>query len=84
MMPLNSLISCVDTSGNWGRGGMFDALANLSSSIPDAYRQAFECGDLHMGDLHLIHLTSYLSISFLLSFVLLLFILLCFHFMRIN
>ncbi|KAH7687606.1 DNA helicase protein [Dioscorea alata] len=52
------IFSCVDTSGNWGRGGMFDALASLSSSIPDAYRQAFECSDLHMGDLHLIHLTS--------------------------
>lgn len=46
--------SCVDNSGNWGRGGMFDALANLSGSIADAYRQAFECGDLHLGDLHLI------------------------------
>lgn len=46
--------SCVDNSGNWGRGGMFDALANLSGNIADAYRQAFECGDLHLGDLHLI------------------------------
>ena len=63
---------------------MFDALANLSSSIPDAYRQAFECGDLNMGDLHLIQLTSYLSISVLLSFLLLLFILLCYHFSELT
>lgn len=46
--------SCIDNSGNWGRGGMFDALANLSGAIPDAYCQASECGDLHLGDLHLI------------------------------
>lgn len=35
---------------------MFDALAMLSTCIPDAYHQAFECGDLHLGDLHLIKL----------------------------
>ncbi|KAK7843089.1 putative helicase chr10 [Quercus suber] len=48
------IFSCVDDSGNWGSGGMFDALAKLSSSIPDAYQQASEFGDLHVGDLHLI------------------------------
>eukprot|EP00268_Persea_americana_P027612 TRINITY_DN26957_c0_g1_i14.p1 TRINITY_DN26957_c0_g1~~TRINITY_DN26957_c0_g1_i14.p1 ORF type:complete len:570 (+),score=115.24 TRINITY_DN26957_c0_g1_i14:559-2268(+) len=48
------IFSCIDNSGNWGRGGMFDALANLSGAIPDAYCQASECGDLHLGDLHLI------------------------------
>lgn len=48
------IISCVDDSGNWGRGGMFNALANLSASIPEAYERAFEVGDLHLGDLHLI------------------------------
>lgn len=46
--------SCVDDSGHWGHGGMFDALAKLSSSIPDAYLQASEFDDLHLGDLHLI------------------------------
>nr|XP_019705247.1 probable helicase CHR10 isoform X3 [Elaeis guineensis] len=50
------IFSCVDTSGNWGHGGMFDALAMLSTCIPDAYHQAFECDDLHLGDLHLIKL----------------------------
>lgn len=50
------IFSCVDNSGNWGRGGMFSALANLSASIPDAYHRAFEFGDLHMGDLHLMKL----------------------------
>ncbi|XP_078155806.1 SNF2 domain-containing protein / helicase domain-containing protein isoform X1 [Carex rostrata] len=50
------IFSCVDNSGSWGRGGMFTALMNLSSSIPDAYEKAHECADLHMGDLHLIEL----------------------------
>lgn len=48
------IFSCVDDSGHWGHGGMFDALAKLSSSIPDAYLQASEFDDLHLGDLHLI------------------------------
>ncbi|XP_050282339.1 probable helicase CHR10 isoform X4 [Quercus robur] len=50
------IFSCVDDSGNWGCGGMFDALAKLSASIPDAYQQASEFGDLHVGDLHLIRI----------------------------
>lgn len=50
------IFSCVDTSGKWGRGGMFNALANLSTSIADSYHRAFECGDLHMGDVHLVKL----------------------------
>ncbi|KAI0520640.1 hypothetical protein KFK09_008118 [Dendrobium nobile] len=50
------IFSCVDNSGNWGHGGMFTALANLSASIPDAYHRASEFGDLHMGDLHLMKL----------------------------
>ncbi|XP_026444753.1 probable helicase CHR10 isoform X2 [Papaver somniferum] len=50
------IFSCVDNSGNWGRGGMFDALAKLSASIPEAYHRASEFGDLHMGDLHLIQI----------------------------
>jgi hypothetical protein len=48
-----SFCSCADDSGNWGHGGMFDALAKLSASIPDAYQQATEFRDLHLGDLHL-------------------------------
>ncbi|XP_065859229.1 probable helicase CHR10 isoform X1 [Euphorbia lathyris] len=50
------ILSCVDSSGKWGRGGMFDALAQLSSSVPDAYHRAFEFKDLHLGDLHLIRI----------------------------
>ncbi|KDP28847.1 hypothetical protein JCGZ_14618 [Jatropha curcas] len=50
------IFSCVDGSGNWGHGGMFNALAKLSSSIPNAYRQAYEFRDLHLGDLHLIRI----------------------------
>lgn len=51
------LCSCVDDSGNWGHGRLFDALAKLSASIPSAYEQASEVGDLHLGDLHLIEIT---------------------------
>ncbi len=35
---------------------MFDALANLSTCIPDAYNRASEFDDLHLADLHLIQL----------------------------
>lgn len=48
------IFSCVDESGNWGHGGMFDALAKLSSSIPAAYQRASEFRDLHLGDVHLV------------------------------
>ncbi|KAI7748636.1 hypothetical protein M8C21_012436 [Ambrosia artemisiifolia] len=52
------IFSCVDNSGEWGHGGMFDALARLSSQIPKAYEHASEFGDLHLGDLHLIEITA--------------------------
>ncbi|KAJ8565499.1 hypothetical protein K7X08_008075 [Anisodus acutangulus] len=55
------IFSCVDTSGNWGHGGMFDALARLSASVPAAYERASEFGDLHLGDLHLIEVTEDLA-----------------------
>ncbi|KAJ6679384.1 CHROMODOMAIN-HELICASE-DNA-BINDING PROTEIN 3-RELATED-RELATED [Salix purpurea] len=48
------IFSCVDESGNWGHGGMFDALAKLSSGIPAAYQRASEFRDLHLGDVHLV------------------------------
>ncbi|KAL7590939.1 hypothetical protein Lser_V15G31830 [Lactuca serriola] len=51
------IFSCVDDSGKWGHGGMFDALAKLSPEIPSAYERASEFGDLHLGDLHLIQVT---------------------------
>ncbi|KAL8500266.1 hypothetical protein ACS0TY_020030 [Phlomoides rotata] len=51
------IFSCVDNSGNWGHGGMFDALARVSAAVPNAYERASEFGDLHLGDLHLIEIT---------------------------
>nr|XP_011469260.1 PREDICTED: chromodomain-helicase-DNA-binding protein 1-like isoform X2 [Fragaria vesca subsp. vesca] len=51
------IFSCVDDSGQWGRGGMFHALEKLSTSVPDAYQRASEFDDLHLGDLHLIRVT---------------------------
>ncbi|KZV43498.1 chromodomain-helicase-DNA-binding protein 1-like [Dorcoceras hygrometricum] len=50
------IFSCVDNSGKWGRGGLFDALARVSPSVPNAYEQASKFGDLHLGDLHLIEI----------------------------
>ncbi|OMO69549.1 hypothetical protein CCACVL1_19432, partial [Corchorus capsularis] len=50
------IFSCIDNSGNWGHGGMFAALAKLSSSIPESYERASEFQDLHLGDLHLIRI----------------------------
>lgn len=52
--------SCIDDSGIWGHGGMFDALARLSSSVPDAYQRASEFKDLHLGDLHFIKINGQL------------------------
>ncbi|KAK4411222.1 putative helicase CHR10 [Sesamum angolense] len=51
------IFSCVDNSGNWGHGGLFDALARLSATIPNTYERASEFGDLHLGDLHLTAVT---------------------------
>ncbi|KAL2633919.1 hypothetical protein R1flu_005398 [Riccia fluitans] len=45
---------CVDNSGNWGRGGVFDALSRLSRSIPEVYEAAYSAGDLQLGDVHLV------------------------------
>ncbi|TVU48703.1 hypothetical protein EJB05_08348, partial [Eragrostis curvula] len=50
------ILSCMDDSGTWGHGGMFNALTSLSTCIPDAYHRASEFDDLHVGDLHLIQL----------------------------
>ncbi|KAG8100812.1 hypothetical protein GUJ93_ZPchr0013g37470 [Zizania palustris] len=62
------IFSCVDNSGTWGHGGMFDALTNLSTHIPDAYHRASEFDDLHMADLHLIRLYGcFLTLALLLS-----------------
>ncbi|XP_027161821.1 probable helicase CHR10 [Coffea eugenioides] len=51
------IFSCIDNSGNWGHGGLFDALQKLSASIPAAYQRAHEFGDLHLGDLHVVEIT---------------------------
>ncbi|GAB2224301.1 hypothetical protein Droror1_Dr00005054 [Drosera rotundifolia] len=47
---------CVDDSGTWGHGGMFDALVKLSDRIPEAYERASRFKDLHLGDLHIIQM----------------------------
>ncbi|CAM8987356.1 unnamed protein product [Rhodiola kirilowii] len=55
------IFSCVDNSGSWGHGGMFDALSRLSTTIPDAYHRASEFDDLLLGDLHLIKIEDQLD-----------------------
>ncbi|KAL6495366.1 hypothetical protein OROGR_029929 [Orobanche gracilis] len=56
--------SCVDNSGNWGRGGLFDAVARLSATVPNAYERASEFGDLHLGDLHLVQINGRWKLKF--------------------
>ena len=48
------MVRFVDNSGTWGNGGMFNAIARLSSKVPEAYEEAHAAEDLHLGDLHLI------------------------------
>nr|GEW24787.1 probable helicase CHR10 isoform X3 [Tanacetum cinerariifolium] len=57
------IFSCVDDSGNWGHGGMFDALAKVSSQIPSAYERASEFGDLHLGVFGMYNLWLYQSVD---------------------
>ncbi|XP_075519246.1 putative helicase CHR10 isoform X3 [Primulina tabacum] len=57
------IFSCIDNSGKWGHGGLFDALARVSPTVPYAYEQASEFGDLHLGDLHLIEINDDQSIQ---------------------
>ncbi|KAJ7535791.1 hypothetical protein O6H91_12G046000 [Diphasiastrum complanatum] len=38
------IFMCVDNSGNWGTGGMFNALFGLSDKIPDTYTAAHAAG----------------------------------------
>lgn len=48
------LINCVDDSGSWGRGGLFDALAKRSNEVPKYYKLSAEMNDIHLGDVHFI------------------------------
>jgi len=48
------VVRFVDNSGTWGSGGMFSAIARLSSKVPEAYEAAYEADDLHLSDLHLV------------------------------
>jgi hypothetical protein len=50
------LIHCVDNSGSWGRGGLFDALIKRNSDIPAIYKEASEMNDLNLGDVHFLKL----------------------------
>ena len=51
------LIHCVDNSGKWGRGGLFDALARREKDLPNMYKQSSEMNDLNLGDVHFLKLS---------------------------
>eukprot|EP00898_Chlorokybus_atmophyticus_P000294 jgi/Chlat1/1265/Chrsp115S01665 len=48
------VVSVVDNSGAWGRGGMFAAWDRAFAGLQAAYESAHTAGDLHVGDLHLV------------------------------
>ena len=50
---------CVDTSGSWGRGGMFTAVDRMKPGVVDAaYAAAKTNRDLKLGDAHLIQVAA--------------------------
>lgn len=60
------MVRFADNSGTWGSGGMFNAVARLSSKVPETYEAAHEANDLHLSDLHLIPVSGVpLSCSFI-------------------
>ncbi|XP_065892694.1 chromodomain-helicase-DNA-binding protein 1-like isoform X2 [Dysidea avara] len=48
------IVHCVDDSGRWGKGGLFDALSARSTQPQMCYEQAGKMKDLTLGDAHLI------------------------------
>ena len=49
---LNLTITCVDDSGEWGRGGMFTAISKQTNAVADSYELAEDMGDLKLGQCH--------------------------------
>lgn len=64
--------SCLDDSGNWGRGGFFWAIAKLSPLPQSSYETAAEMDDIHLGDAHLVQIDDNSTFIFLFFFLLLL------------
>lgn len=50
------IVHCVDDSGVWGRGGVFDAVASLSPLPAARYELSAKMKDLSLGDVHLVDL----------------------------
>ena len=55
------VIHCVDNSGQWGRGGLFSALAARSIEPQSCYELAGRMRDLKLGDAHLIPIDDVMS-----------------------
>ncbi|XP_052802609.1 chromodomain-helicase-DNA-binding protein 1-like [Mya arenaria] len=50
----NIIVHCADDSGNWGKGGLFSAIAARSSLPEQQYTLAGKMQDLALGDCHLV------------------------------
>uniref|UniRef100_A0A914XHV2 Uncharacterized protein n=1 Tax=Plectus sambesii TaxID=2011161 RepID=A0A914XHV2_9BILA len=48
------VLHCVDNSGSWGYGGVFDALLSRSRKVKEVYEWAGEMGDVALGDAHMV------------------------------
>jgi len=52
------IVHCVDTTGRWGRGGVFTALDQVDPTVGQRYETAGDMRDLHLGDVHLLPLAA--------------------------
>lgn len=50
--PALLLLHAVDSSGVWGRGGMWRAIDGLTGTVRDQYTRCGDMDDLHCGDVH--------------------------------
>jgi hypothetical protein len=46
------IMHCVDSSGEWTRGGLFGAITAKTDSVAQRYSEAKQMGDLKIGDAH--------------------------------
>jgi O-acetyl-ADP-ribose deacetylase (regulator of RNase III) len=59
--PAAIIVNCLDNSGQWGRGGFFNAISALSVLPEQNYAMAHKMGDLKLGDVHLVPIVSQAS-----------------------
>ncbi|KAL5269288.1 hypothetical protein ACHWQZ_G002939 [Mnemiopsis leidyi] len=59
------IIHCTDTSGEWGKGGLFTALTKLSQNPRNCYELAKDMDDLRLGQCHVVDYFPDLSVALL-------------------